>query len=81
MKDWLHERDTKGAYTNILQELGLNDHENFRKYLRMNTDMLYYVVFFPVAFVETNILFAFHDNKIVNPPCFFSSTLSLFLCL
>ena len=38
MKDWLLERDTKGAYANILQELLLNDHENFRKYLRMNTD-------------------------------------------
>ena len=38
MKDWLHERDTKGAYADILQELRLNDHENFRKYLHMNTD-------------------------------------------
>ena len=38
MKDWLHERDTKGAYANILQELRLNDHDNFRKYLHMNTD-------------------------------------------
>ena len=38
MKDWLHERDTKGAYANILQELHLNDRDNFRKYLRMNTD-------------------------------------------
>ena len=31
MKDWLGERDTKGDYANILQELRLNDHENFRK--------------------------------------------------
>ena len=38
MKDWLRERDTKGAYANILQELRLNDYDNFRKYLRMNTD-------------------------------------------
>ena len=38
MKDWLHKRDTKGAYVNILQELRLNDPENFRKYLRMNTE-------------------------------------------
>ena len=38
MKDWLHEMDTKGAYANILQELHLNDRDNFRKYLRMNTD-------------------------------------------
>ena len=38
MKDWLHERDTKEAYANILQELRLNDHDNFRKYLRMNLD-------------------------------------------
>ena len=38
MKDWLCERDAKGAYGDILQELRLNDHEKFRKYLRMNTD-------------------------------------------
>ena len=38
MKDWLRKRDTKGAYNNILPELRLNDHENFRKYLRMNTE-------------------------------------------
>ena len=38
MKDWLRERGTKGAYANILQELYLNDHENFTKYLRINTD-------------------------------------------
>ena len=37
MKDWLLERDSKDAYSNILQELRLRDHENFRKYLRMNT--------------------------------------------
>ena len=39
MKDWLRERDTKGAYANILQELCSNDHKNFRKYLHMNTDI------------------------------------------
>ena len=38
MKDWLRKTDTKGAYVNILQELRLNDHENFRKYLRMNKE-------------------------------------------
>ena len=38
MKDWLRKRNTKGAYVNILQGLRLNDHENFRKYLRMNTE-------------------------------------------
>ena len=38
MKDWLCKRDAKGAYLNILQELRLNNHENFRKYLRMNTE-------------------------------------------
>ena len=38
MKYWPHERDTKRAYADILQELRLDDHENFRKYLDMNTD-------------------------------------------
>ena len=44
MKDSLHERDAKGAYANILQELRLNDHDNFRKYLRMNTDTIQVVL-------------------------------------
>ena len=35
MKDWFRKRDTKGAYVNNLQELRLNDHENFRKYLKV----------------------------------------------
>ena len=38
MKDWLRKRDAKRAYVNILQDLRLNDHENFRKYLRTNTE-------------------------------------------
>ena len=38
MKSWLAERERKGAYNNILQELRLDDQENFRRYIRMNTD-------------------------------------------
>ena len=70
MKDWVRERDTKVTYANILQELRLIDHENFRKYLRMNTDT------FQVALITFVLLyrFAFHDNKLVNSSCFFSST-------
>lgn len=45
MKDWLRERESKGAYSNILQELRLRDQENFRKYLRMNTTT-FEVIFF-----------------------------------
>ena len=40
MKQWLKEKDAKGAYSNILQELRFQDQENFRKYLRMNTHTL-----------------------------------------
>ena len=32
------ERDRKGAYNNIIQELRVDDNENYRRYLRMNTD-------------------------------------------
>ena len=39
MKDGLLERDAKRAYANILRKLRLTDPENFRKYLRMNTDI------------------------------------------
>ena len=38
VKTWLLERDRKGAYNNIIQELRLDDIENYRRYLRMNTD-------------------------------------------
>ena len=37
VKDLLLQRDEKGAYNNILNELRLRDFESFRKYLRMNT--------------------------------------------
>ena len=40
----------------------------------------FHVVFFPIAFVKTNIRFAFHDNNLVNPPCFFSSTVIIKNC-
>ena len=37
VKPWLLNRDEKSAYNNILGELRLKDQEEFRKYLRMNT--------------------------------------------
>lgn len=50
MRDWLLERESKGAYSNILQELRLQDQEHFRKYLRMNTTT-FEVIVFPSFFV------------------------------
>ena len=44
MKPWLKNRRETSAYSNILQELRLQDQEEFRKYLRMNTDT-YMVIF------------------------------------
>jgi len=38
VKSWLANKDGKGAYANILQEIQLTDSENFRKYLRMNIE-------------------------------------------
>ena len=38
VKSWLLRRDEKSAYQNILQELRLEDAENFRRYLRMNSE-------------------------------------------
>ena len=40
MKSWLAKRDRKGAYNNILQEIRLDDKENYRRYLRMNTETI-----------------------------------------
>lgn len=38
VRSWLMERDKKRSlYENIFQKLLLQDHEHFRKYLRMNT--------------------------------------------
>ena len=54
MKDWVRERDTKVTYANILQELRLIDHENFRKYLRMNTDT-FQVALITFAHLSMNI--------------------------
>ena len=38
VRPWLMKRCERGAYNGILSEIRLVDHENFRKYLRMNTD-------------------------------------------
>ena len=37
-REWLLERPNKGAYNGILSELRLTDQEDFRKFLRMNTE-------------------------------------------
>ena len=39
VKDWLRERPAKGAYQTILVEMKLSDAENFRSFLRMNTEL------------------------------------------
>ena len=38
VKTWLLKRDKKGAYNNIIQELRFEDVENYKRYLRMNTE-------------------------------------------
>ena len=37
-KRWLVARDSKSAYNTTIQEFRMNDKENFRLYLRMNTE-------------------------------------------
>lgn len=37
VKKWLLDRNEKGVYYSLLNELKLTDLESFRKYLRMNT--------------------------------------------
>ena len=39
VKEWLNRRNSLSAYQTILSELRLNDAENFRRYLRMNTEV------------------------------------------
>ena len=38
VKPWLANRQYKSAFNNIFAELRLRDQEEFRKYLRMNTE-------------------------------------------
>ena len=38
VKKWLLERQKKGAYNGIVSDLRLTDREDFRKFLRMNTE-------------------------------------------
>ena len=38
IRSWLAERENRGVYNNLLQELKCTDDENYRKYLRMNTE-------------------------------------------
>ena len=38
VKPWLANREFKSAYCNILAELRLHDEEEFRRYLRINTE-------------------------------------------
>ena len=33
---WIRERDEKGAFSNIILDLSLDDLEGFRRYMRMN---------------------------------------------
>ena len=47
VKLWLSNRSQKGAYNNILAELRLQDAENYRRYLRMNTET--FEVYFSLA--------------------------------
>lgn len=37
-KDWLRDRNRKGAYQAILNKLKVTDLEHFHRYLRKNTD-------------------------------------------
>ena len=40
VKKWLKAREHKSVYNNLFQELRVDDAENYRRYLRMNTDTL-----------------------------------------
>ena len=58
-KKWLLNRDEKSVYGNIIAELRIDDAENSRRYLRMNTatfEVSYYNKFqlFPVLFLYIN---------------------------
>ena len=38
VKNWLKNREEKSIYTNLLAELRVDDRENFRRYIRMDTE-------------------------------------------
>ena len=49
VKPWLSNRDSTGAFGNIFAELWLQDEEEFRRYLRMNTET--YQVNYCIVFI------------------------------
>ena len=53
MKPWLTNRLGTSAYQNIFQKLRLNDKEEFRRYLRMNTETYQESYLFVYSFVLT----------------------------
>ena len=62
MKPWLKNRLRTSAYQNIFQELRLKDSEEFRRYLRMNTEtyqvqifIYFYIYLFISKTIEKNI--------------------------
>ena len=68
VRDWLKQRQEKSAYANILSELRLSDREEFRRYLRMNSET-YTIYIFSLLFS----LFRFNEKvKILAQTLFFT---------
>ena len=59
VKSWLINKDTKSAHNNILRELRLDDVENFRRYLRMNTETFDELVRRVTPLIEKKEMYAF----------------------
>ena len=55
VKRWLINRDTKSVYNNILRELRLDDMENLRRYLRINTETFDELVRRVTPIIEKNV--------------------------
>lgn len=58
-KDWLRDRNRKGAYQAILKKLKVTDFEHFRRYLGKNTDTfdaIIYLLILTLRYSEYTIL-------------------------
>lgn len=44
VKPWLQKRNSKGIYSSLVQELALTDAEDYRRYMRMNTESFQVII-------------------------------------
>lgn len=53
-RTWIKERKTKGAFNNIFHDLSLNDHDGFRRFMRMNYEQFIELCEYVTPIIQKN---------------------------